>query len=84
MSPVLVIGATRSLGASLVRQYAARPGTVVYGTTRSSTTPSGFPSDVKWLCGIDLMEPGVGDALAGQLGDSQPLSAVVGQPCVGS
>ena len=77
MSPVLVIGATRGLGASLTKQYAAQPGCTVYGTTRSAGAPDGFPEHVKWLPGVDLMNSDVGDNLVTLLGGSQPLSAVV-------
>lgn len=79
MSPVLIVGATRGLGASLVNQYASRPGAVVYGTTRSNIVPSAFPAHVKWLPGLDLMESGAGDKLVEllQLGGADPLSTVV-------
>ncbi|XP_044721589.1 short chain dehydrogenase domain-containing protein [Hirsutella rhossiliensis] len=77
MSSVLIVGATRGLGASLAKQYAARAGAAVYGTTRSQSVPPGFPPQVKWLPGIDLMDAGVGEALVKQLGDAKPLSAVI-------
>lgn len=77
MSPVLVVGATRGLGASLAKQYASRPESTVYGTTRSEAAPSGFPENIKWLPEVDLMNPAVGDSLVSLLGGSQPLSTVV-------
>lgn len=77
MSPVLVIGGTRGLGASIVKQYAADAGNTVYGTTRSEEGPEGFPNAVKWLPGIDLMDENVGKTLVSVLGGSKPLSTVV-------
>ncbi|PHH85404.1 hypothetical protein CDD83_460 [Cordyceps sp. RAO-2017] len=78
MSRVLIVGATRGLGASLVKQYAARAGAVVYGTTRANAKPAGFPAQVQWITGLDLMKADVGDVLVKQLGaDAQPLSAVI-------
>jgi NAD(P)-dependent dehydrogenase (short-subunit alcohol dehydrogenase family) len=77
MAPVLIVGATRGLGASLVKQYAAKEGTTVYGTSRSQGTPKGFPESVKWVGEIDLMEPSVGDNLVKQLEGLEPFSAVV-------
>ncbi|KAI9163323.1 putative oxidoreductase [Paramyrothecium foliicola] len=76
MSPILVIGATRGLGAELAKHYASSPGHLVYGTTRSSDAPDGFPLDIKWLPEIDLMKRDVGDTLVSLLGASKPLSAV--------
>lgn len=62
---------------SLVRLYATKPGHTVYGITRSNDAPDGFPLDIKWLPGIDLMDQDVGDTLVTLLGGSQPLAAVV-------
>lgn len=80
MSAVLVIGATRGLGASLVRRFAATGNSVVYGTSRSSTVPTGFPEHVKWLSAIDLMKRSVGDDIVKYFVDSKPLSTVVRLP----
>jgi NAD(P)-dependent dehydrogenase (short-subunit alcohol dehydrogenase family) len=79
MSRVLVIGATRGLGASLIKAYASRPNTLSYGTTRSGQPPDGFPSSIKWLTGIDLMKEDACDRVVGQLGSGADaaLSAVV-------
>ncbi|KAH7037295.1 uncharacterized protein B0I36DRAFT_359013 [Microdochium trichocladiopsis] len=61
---VLVIGATRGLGAALVKQYASQASTHIYATTRRDKRPEGgFPENVKWLTGVDLMDSSVGDAL---------------------
>lgn len=76
MSSILIVGATRGLGASLVKQY-AKAGNTVHGTTRSSEGPQGFPEQVKWITDIDLTLPNVGDNLANLLDASQPLDSVV-------
>lgn len=78
MSRVLIVGATRGLGASLARQYASRPDVTVYGTTRSNAAAKDFPENVKWLTGVDLMDSAVADTLVSQFPDSNnPLSAAV-------
>ncbi|KAI1417302.1 oxidoreductase [Hypoxylon sp. FL1857] len=77
MTSTLIIGATRGLGASLVKQYASDPSTTVYATARSSSTPSGFPNGVKWLSNIDLTKSDVGDRLASQLKGEKPLDVVI-------
>lgn len=77
MSTILVVGATRGLGASLIKQYAATAANVVYGTARSNAIPSGFPEHVKWLNGVDLTKSSVGDDIVKLLGDAKPLSTLV-------
>ncbi|KAK7974132.1 hypothetical protein PG989_015980 [Apiospora arundinis] len=77
MVSVLIVGATRGLGASLTKQYASQPKAIVYATTRSGSGPQGFPDKVKWLPNIDLLKPDVGDNLAGQLKGQQPLDLVI-------
>lgn len=77
MPATLIVGATRGLGASLAKQYASQPSTVVYATTRTASSPDGFPGHIKWLSSVDLMSPDVGDNLAKQLQGGQPLDHVV-------
>lgn len=79
MVSVLIVGATRGLGASLVKRYASQADTTVFATSRSSSAPEGFPDSVQWLHGIDLMKPSVGDDLAGELKErkASPLDAVL-------
>lgn len=80
MVSVLIVGATRGLGASLVKRYASQADSTVFATSRSSSAPGGFPSSVQWLHDIDLMKPSVGDDLAGQLkgkGKASSLDAVI-------
>jgi NAD(P)-dependent dehydrogenase (short-subunit alcohol dehydrogenase family) len=77
-APVLVIGATRGLGAALTKQY-ANAGRAVFGTTRSSEGPKtgGFPAGVKWVPNIDLTQKQAGANIAKFLKDSKPLGTVV-------
>lgn len=65
---VLIIGATRGLGASLANTYAAQPDTTVFGTTRSAKGPDGSNEKIVWVPDIDLMNSGVGQRLSNQLG----------------
>ena len=65
---VLIVGASRGLGASLAAQYAAENGTQVYGTTRSASKSKDEPSSssIRWIRGIDLSRPSAGrDLVAG-------------------
>lgn len=71
---ILILGATRGLGASLRTLYSAKPGTHVFATSRSSNPePS---SGVTWLTGIDISQPDVGQKLVSQL-PSTKLSTVI-------
>ncbi|POS70667.1 oxidoreductase [Diaporthe helianthi] len=76
MVRALIVGATRGLGASLTKQYASKSSNTVFATTRSST-PNDSTENVKWLSGIDLEKPKVGDDLAGQLKGEKPLDLVI-------
>jgi len=70
MVAVLIIGATRGLGASLANAYASDAQNIVYGTTRSSSSPRGgsISQSVNWVTDIDLTNPDVGRALVNELG----------------
>lgn len=75
MPNVLVVGATRGLGAALVSHYSAQPSTTVYATSRSSAPPSSSSSASKavhWLTDIDLTSPSCGTKLASSL-QSTPI-----------
>ncbi|KAK3363425.1 oxidoreductase [Lasiosphaeria hispida] len=76
MSSILVVGATRGLGASITKQYAEK-GWSVYGTARTQNHPDGFPDSVKWLPEVDLMKSDVGETIVSSLKDSKPLDLVV-------
>ncbi|CAK7563011.1 MAG: hypothetical protein SEPTF4163_000868 [Sporothrix epigloea] len=77
MSSILIVGATRGLGASLVKKY-LESGWTVYGTTRSVEGPKtgDAPAGVKWIPNIDLMEKNVGTTIADYLGTTA-LDAVI-------
>ena len=80
MPSALIVGATRGLGAALVKEYTSQSGTEVYdvyGTTRSSSAPDGFPDSVKWLANIDLNNSDVASSITGQLKGVKPLDVVV-------
>ncbi|KAK4998637.1 hypothetical protein LTR66_002174 [Elasticomyces elasticus] len=62
MPTVLVVGATRGLGLSLVKQYAAAKHTV-YGTARSEAPKEPSP-DIKWIRGVDVSKEDAGSTLA--------------------
>jgi len=68
MPSVLIVGATRGLGASLVKTYASDSSNTVYGTSRSTTSPSS-PSgnNVEWITSIDIASPSGGELLASEL-----------------
>jgi len=69
MPNILIIGATRGLGASLAAAYASKPDNIVYGTTRSASGPSSEAlKDVKWVHHVDVASPSVGTSLVNQLG----------------
>lgn len=69
MPNVLVVGATRGLGAALVSYYSQQPSTTVYATSRSSSTSSdpSKPENVHWVTEIDLMSSSCGTKLASSL-----------------
>ncbi|KAI1841641.1 hypothetical protein JX265_012536 [Neoarthrinium moseri] len=77
MPRVLVVGATRGLGASVVKQYTSENPQSVYATTRSESKPDGFPEGITWLSKVDLTNPDVGNVLAEQLKGEDPLDTVV-------
>ncbi|CAG8957369.1 hypothetical protein HYFRA_00010794 [Hymenoscyphus fraxineus] len=68
MPNILIIGATRGLGASLANAYAAQPNTTVFGTTRSPAGPKGLNEKIVWVPNIDVSDSGVGARLVNQLG----------------
>lgn len=66
---VLIVGATRGLGAALAKQY-AEEGQVVYATTRDTKPPhssEALPDKIQWVTGVDLLDEQVGGKLASQL-----------------
>lgn len=76
MVRALIVGATRGLGASIAKLYASQGANQVFTTARS-TTPKGFPENVKWISDIDLQKSNVGDEITSQLKGEKPLDVVV-------
>ena len=68
MTNVLILGATRGLGASLATQYASSGSTTVYATTRSAEAPA-TPSaeNIHWVTSVDMASPTVGTSLVDAL-----------------
>ncbi|KAH7265328.1 uncharacterized protein BKA55DRAFT_558639 [Fusarium redolens] len=77
MAVILIVGATRGLGASITKKYVEKSENTVYGTTRSSEGPKDSPAEVKWLSNIDLMQSNVGQKLASLLDPAQPIDSVI-------
>ncbi|CAI7608024.1 unnamed protein product [Penicillium pancosmium] len=73
---ILIVGATRGLGASLGALYSRKPSHHVFGTTRSSTTPSN-DSDITWLTEVDASKPDIGQRLVSQLPTSTKISTAI-------
>ena len=63
MATTLVVGATRGLGAAIVKNYASRPSTFVIGTARGSQTPSNS-ENVSYIPDIDIATEPAGSNLA--------------------
>jgi NAD(P)-dependent dehydrogenase (short-subunit alcohol dehydrogenase family) len=72
---VLIVGATRGLGKSLLEQYASS-GDTVYGTARKSPPKSDSPN-VKWISDVDLSTPDAGLSIASQYKEKDPISILV-------
>jgi NAD(P)-dependent dehydrogenase (short-subunit alcohol dehydrogenase family) len=69
MPNVLIVGATRGLGASLANLYATDAANTVFGTTRSASAPTGILNErIVWLKNIDVSQEDVGNRLVTQLG----------------
>ena len=73
MSDVLIVGASRGLGCSLVQKYALRTKGTVFATSRSEPASepgkTGTGGNVKTIPGIDLSVESAGSELASQLGE---------------
>ncbi|KAJ7062439.1 oxidoreductase [Mycena belliarum] len=77
MPSILIVGATRGLGAALATAY-AESGAHVFATARS-TTPPATPSHahITWIPCIDIASEGAGPTLASALPASVVLDVVV-------
>lgn len=76
---ILILGATRGLGASLRKLYASKPSTkTVFATTRATAPPSATEeSHVSWITGIDVSQPDVGQKLVSQIPSSTKISSTI-------
>ncbi|KAJ6115634.1 hypothetical protein N7523_006051 [Penicillium sp. IBT 18751x] len=72
---ILVVGASRGLGASLGALYSKDPANNVFGTTRSSSPES--TSSITWLTEVDVAQPDVGQKIVSQLPQAAKLSTVI-------
>lgn len=70
MPNVLIVGATRGLGASLVQKYAAENSGTVFATSRSENAPFDH-KNVQVIPGIDLSVESAGAKLASYLKDAK-------------
>jgi NAD(P)-dependent dehydrogenase (short-subunit alcohol dehydrogenase family) len=73
MPNILILGATRGLGASLANLYASKPNTTVFGTTRSSSPPTSTEKQklserIVWITEIDVSVDDIGTKLVQKLG----------------
>ncbi|KAJ5692933.1 hypothetical protein N7462_002356 [Penicillium macrosclerotiorum] len=73
---ILIVGATRGLGAALATLYSNDPANRVFGTTRSASAPAN-ESSVTWLTGIDVSRHNVGQNLIAQIPAATTLSTVI-------
>jgi len=69
MPVVVVIGATRGLGQSLVKYYSKQPNTTIYGTSRHDKAPE-EPGSTKWITGVDVGTKSAGKVIASALGST--------------
>lgn len=76
MPNVLVIGASRGLGASLVREYAADKRCCVYAASRSATA-SMSTENVRYVPGIDIAKEKAGQDLVSRIKPSGAILDIV-------
>lgn len=72
MARILIVGATRGLGASLVKTYSHVPNNYIYGTSRGSEVPPASPN-IKYISGIDVAEERAGSRLVEAISDKLDL-----------
>ena len=74
MPNVLIVGATRGLGASLASQY-VESGARVFATSRSKDTPQST-KEITYIPSIDVSTPEAGERLSKHIG-STPLDTII-------
>ena len=72
---VLIVGATRGLGASLTKQYSDQ-GNFVFATSRSSKTPQATPK-IYYIENIDIAEAAAGLSVAAAIKESNKTIDIV-------
>lgn len=75
MKTVLVLGATRNLGKSLVQYYQDEPSTVIYATARY-TKPDHYAFNIHWVSGIDISHEDAGSIFALHYNHEFPIDVV--------
>jgi len=73
---VLIVGATRGLGKSLLDQYASAKEGVVYGTARN-TPPQKHSNFVKWIGDVDLSTKDAGLNIVAKYEEDDPVDILV-------
>ena len=76
---ILILGATRGLGASLRKLYASKQSTKsVFATARANSPPENSTGPrVSWIPNIDISQPDVGQKLVSQLPPSTKISTAI-------
>ncbi|KAH8424193.1 oxidoreductase, short chain dehydrogenase/reductase family superfamily [Aspergillus melleus] len=75
---ILIVGATRGLGASLRSLYAAKETTkTVFATARSSSSESSTDARTTWIPNIDIAQPDAGQRLTSQLPKSTKIQTAI-------
>ena len=75
MPNILIVGATRGLGASLAKQYADR-GDHVYATARSDKHPEPR-SNISYLSNVDMTDKSVGSKIVDKLGKTNLDTVII-------
>lgn len=75
MKTVLIIGATRNLGAALAKEYAKQPSTIVYATARYAK-PLQHAQNIHWIGGVDISHENAGATLTLHYNNEFPIDIV--------
>jgi len=75
MKTVLIVGATRNLGKSLVNYYEKERNTTIYATARYGK-PDHYAANTHWLSGIDISHEDAGKQFAVSYNHPFPIDAV--------
>ena len=74
MSDILIVGASRGLGASLAKQYASK-GDHVYASSRSNAPAD--TENITYISGIDVAKEEAGSTLVSRMGPEKKLKTVI-------